>query len=64
MRVTEVFRNNEWIEIDFSELEINENVRYFDDNGKKVFDAKGRCVWITASIPYLTEDGILAISVY
>lgn len=64
MRQTQVFKNNEWTDINFIDLEIDDKIRYIDD-GKQVTDEKGRSTWLTASYPYRRQsDGALVIDVY
>ena len=64
MRKVEVFRDEGWTEINFSELGEGDKFRLFESTGEKVVDPKGRGVWIASGKPFLNKYDDMTINIY
>lgn len=62
-RKTEVFRDGNWIEIDFLNLKKGENFRLFEQTGEEVYNLSGMTIFQSISSPYENENGIWQIDI-
>lgn len=62
-RKVNVFRNNEWVECEFTDLKKDDSFRMFDDDGSIVEDDKGNTEFVALSDPYINDIGILEIEI-
>lgn len=64
MRKVELFKNDEWREIDFKQLKEGDKFRVFESTGEKVIDPKGHSEWIASCPAFIGQYGDLTINVY
>jgi hypothetical protein len=62
LRKVEVFRDKEWSEIQFKNLEVNDKFRMFDPDGTPVIGLGGVTEWAVTKGPYRrTEDEVWTV---
>lgn len=63
-RKVEVWVNERWMKIDFSELVAGDRFRMFEPDGTPVADKKGSTSWIASSHPYICSScGVFLIDI-
>ncbi|WP_373896375.1 hypothetical protein [Virgibacillus sp. CBA3643] len=60
-RKLEVLNNGKWVSKEFSQVEIGERFRLFEENGERVYSMRGSKQWIAAKEPYQNSKGEWAI---
>ena len=61
-RKVEVFKDNEWLEIQFKELEVDNRFRMFEPDGSPVLGSAGITEWVVTKGPYRRdEDGVWTV---
>ena len=55
IRTVQIYKNNQWIDVEFKNLSHNDRFRLFD-NGERVVNSKGHSEWIACGEPYF-KDG-------
>jgi ribosomal protein L21E len=62
-RIIQVFKNNEWVNIEFKNLRKGDKFKIFNDNNETIIDNKGNTEWIALSNPKLNKDKMLFINI-
>lgn len=62
-RIIQVFKNNEWVNIEFKNLRKGDKFKVFNDNNETIIDNKGNTEWIALSNPKLNKDKMLFINI-
>lgn len=64
LRTVQVFKDCEWIKVDFSELKLGDVFRMFEPTGELVVGDKGMDKWKVSSRPCLTnKKGVMAVEI-
>lgn len=56
-RTVQRLEDNNWVDIEFKELRLNDKFRMFESTGEPVVGLGGKVEWIATSNPFLDKDG-------
>ena len=64
IRTVQILKDYEWIEVDFSKLELGDTFRMFEPTGEPVIGDNGMSEWKVTSVPHPTnKDGVMAVEI-
>ena len=64
MRIFQVFKNKQWIDIKIDDLKDGDIIRIFDDNERYINEIDNSNTWKVKGACYTNKDGIKTVKIY